>query len=95
MAYLVQTIKTKTYFLGPYKDNKPEPRITTVVRKNKKRAIQCMDAACEIFEYECGEPNPRVVTRLLDTEMAKVLVSVRFFEGFELIEELRITIMES
>ena len=94
MAYLVQTIKTKTYYIGEYKDNVAEPRVTTVIRDDKERAVISMDAACALFEYECEEPNPRIVTRLLDTETAKVLVSIRYFEGFELIEELRVTIVE-
>lgn len=95
MAYLVQTIKTKIYYIGEYKDNVAEPRVTTVIRDDKERAIASMEAACSLFEYECDGCAPKATTRVLDTEVAKVLVSIRFFEGFELIEELRVTIMES
>lgn len=95
MAYLVQTIKTKTYYIGEYENNVAEPVVTTVIRDDKERAIASMEAACSLFEYECDDCAPKTTTRLLDTELAKILVSIRFFDDFELIEEMRITIMEN
>lgn len=95
MAYLVQTIKTKTYYIGEYENNVAEPVVTTVIRDNKERAIASMEAACSLFEFKSDGCVPKVTTRLLDTELAKVLVSIKFFGNFEVIEEMRITIMES
>ena len=92
--YVVQTIKTRIHMTGQYAENIPESRITTVLKETKERALVSMDAACMLFEYECDGDCPKITTRLLDTETAKVSVSIRFFETFELIEELRVTIMK-
>ena len=94
MAYLVQTIRTKTYMIGEYQNNVAEPSVTTVIREDKERAIASMEAECSLFERTFDWCVPTTTTRLLDTELAKVLVSIKFFGSFELIEELRITIME-